>query len=232
MALDQSQKDKIINALRQLDHSNEDHWSEDGMPRVSVIQKLTNDPSVRRIDVNEVAPGFVRQVPTETGVISAADEPIVKDGGDIVTDSAVIVTDGPVPDRAALQAKVDGLETEHQQNLRDAQDLQRKDQNTLKALVTARQDLASKFPRVTHSQMVQDYLRSEHQKRMDAAAGQRARQNGDMPADIGRGSGKRVGSDRPYAMGPNGKLVRPMSRLEMARQRGVPSGPGASPAGR
>lgn len=54
-------KETIITALSQLDHSNNDHWVDDGLPRTSVVQKLANDPTIRRQDINEAAPGFARK---------------------------------------------------------------------------------------------------------------------------------------------------------------------------
>lgn len=219
MALDQIQKDKIIAALRKLDHNNPEHWSDDGSPRVSVIQNFANDPAIRRTDVNETAPGFIRMTDEGVGGAPAVEgnggAPAEAQGGGEPTEGEIAASIDVT--RETLQDRVNGLVAQHEQNLRDVQDLQRKDQETLKALQAAREDMGMKFPRITAAQNIQDFLRSENQKRVDAAALVRARNNGEMPADFGHGTGKRIGNNKPYATGADGKLVRPMSRLEIAR---------------
>lgn len=59
-------QEDIIKALTQLDSGNDEHWTDDGLPRVDVVQKLLKDPDVRRKDINEASPGFSRAVPGQT----------------------------------------------------------------------------------------------------------------------------------------------------------------------
>ena len=230
MALDQTFKDKIANALSQLDHSNPEHWVEDGLPRTSVVQQLANDPNIRRTDINEVAPGFARLDPaTHPETIEVAAKPIepiisaVEDEGPALTTTR----DEARRHTTMCEQALANAEKEHQ--VSTANVLKRRQE-----LSAARQDENLRFPRVTHSQMVQDYLKSSNEQRRLEAEGRRAAQNGNMPADYGRGAGqgfgKRMGSTVPYATGPDGLLVRPLSRLDIARARGVPSvGVGAVP---
>lgn len=51
-------KEKIQEALLKLDTSNENHWTQDGLPRLDTIKILASDPSLTRETVSEAAPGF------------------------------------------------------------------------------------------------------------------------------------------------------------------------------
>lgn len=243
MSLDQTQKDKIATALAQLDHSNPEHWADDGLPRTSVVQQLANDQSIRRVDINETAPGFARVVPgagtggldtdppeeIQTGSkVVSAENGTEESGAPTVKETGLIsaIDDSADTSREGLRRRVVAAEQAVAENEKAIQRLQANHVQLHKALRQARQDEVTRYPRVSEAQMIQDHLRSEHQKRVDAAQarGGVAPQNGAMPADFGRGHGKRVGSAVPYARGPNGLLVRPMSRLEIARQGGVRGG--------
>jgi hypothetical protein len=59
-------QEDIIKALIQLDSGNDEHWTDDGLPRVDIVQKLLKDPDVRRKDINDAKPGFSRAVPGQT----------------------------------------------------------------------------------------------------------------------------------------------------------------------
>jgi len=50
-------------AVTQLDSTNDDHWTVDGLPRVDVVAAIMNKPDLGRRDLNEFASGMVR--PTE-----------------------------------------------------------------------------------------------------------------------------------------------------------------------
>lgn len=77
----------IREVLKSLDHSNDTLWTDDGSPLVGIVQKLTNDSTVTRAQINEAEPGFNRIVtvavedeagedPTE-GIGTAPDPSIV-----------------------------------------------------------------------------------------------------------------------------------------------------------
>lgn len=59
-------KEDIVAALLKLDSGNDNHWTDDGAPRVDIVQQLTGDNDVRRKDINEASPGFSRAVPGAT----------------------------------------------------------------------------------------------------------------------------------------------------------------------
>ena len=51
----------IIDALKKLDVSNDNHWTVDGQPRLDTVKMLAADPSVTRDTLNEIAPDFNRE---------------------------------------------------------------------------------------------------------------------------------------------------------------------------
>lgn len=51
----------IIDALKKLDVSNDNHWTVDGQPRLDTVKMLASDPSVTRDTLNAVAPDFNRE---------------------------------------------------------------------------------------------------------------------------------------------------------------------------
>lgn len=53
-------KEDILTALTQLDSGDNGHWTDDGLPRVDVIQTIMKDPTVTRKDIKEAALGFAR----------------------------------------------------------------------------------------------------------------------------------------------------------------------------
>jgi len=54
-------KQAIAEALQSLDHTNDAHWTDDGSPLVSEIQRLANDKTITRAQINEALPGFARK---------------------------------------------------------------------------------------------------------------------------------------------------------------------------
>lgn len=51
---------ELIQALSQLDVDDDDHWTADGMPRMDVLQRLTETPDLKRGDVTNAAPELTR----------------------------------------------------------------------------------------------------------------------------------------------------------------------------
>ena len=60
---DSTQRDEDIRlALELLEPSNDESWTEEGLPRVEVICGLMNDDTVTREEIEAALPGFVREV--------------------------------------------------------------------------------------------------------------------------------------------------------------------------
>lgn len=51
---------KIRTALAQLDAANDQHWTEDGLPREGIVRKLASDNTISRKDISDAQPGFQR----------------------------------------------------------------------------------------------------------------------------------------------------------------------------
>lgn len=57
--------EKIAAALRQLDPTNDNHWTGDGLPRLETVRLLLGDSSLSRETVTHAAPGFTRHSATQ-----------------------------------------------------------------------------------------------------------------------------------------------------------------------
>lgn len=51
---------KIVETLNKLDPNNENHWTQDGLPRLDTIKILASDPTLTRDQVTAAAPDFNR----------------------------------------------------------------------------------------------------------------------------------------------------------------------------
>jgi len=56
-------KEKIIEALKQLDLENDDHFTNDGSPRIDVVVELSGVKGLKRGDITGAAPAFSRDNP-------------------------------------------------------------------------------------------------------------------------------------------------------------------------
>jgi hypothetical protein len=71
-------KEAIAEALQSLDQTNDALWTDDGAPLVAEIQRLTNDKTITRAQINEALPGFARkQKDSVTEDVQPDDEPDV-----------------------------------------------------------------------------------------------------------------------------------------------------------
>lgn len=53
--------EKLSSALEQLDHDNDEHWDEDGLPALDAIEGIMEETGIQRADVSEANVGFERQ---------------------------------------------------------------------------------------------------------------------------------------------------------------------------
>jgi hypothetical protein len=60
MTNDLSPKDKILAALSQLDPNDDSHWNTDGLPNTGTVQRVANDQTIKRGDIQNARPGFDR----------------------------------------------------------------------------------------------------------------------------------------------------------------------------
>ena len=50
----------VVSALKTLDPDNEMHWTEDGLPKVKLVQSLTEQTKLKRADIEAAWPEFTR----------------------------------------------------------------------------------------------------------------------------------------------------------------------------
>ena len=50
----------LISVLRDMDHDDDDIWTDDGLPRMEYIEAMMGDNSIKRKDVTDAAPHFSR----------------------------------------------------------------------------------------------------------------------------------------------------------------------------
>lgn len=166
---------KIRAALAQLDPKNDAHWTDDGLPRTGVVQKLASDPNLSRKEIQDAQPGFQRE-PTKPAVTAGDDlDPLtgepgsgtgVLDGGDPTKNTGDLMSEAEV--RAILEGNVkDAVQAldDAQQGVREAHALVTTRQNEL---VSARADLTREFPPMTPAENIKAYIASEVAQRARA----------------------------------------------------------------
>lgn len=60
---------KLLVALTALAVANDNHWTQDGAPRLDTVKMLAGDPSITREQINAAAPGFSRTNPVVPGAV-------------------------------------------------------------------------------------------------------------------------------------------------------------------
>jgi len=55
-----AQPQGILDALKQLNPKNDEHWTNEGRPRIDAVERILGDSTITRARINEVAPDFVR----------------------------------------------------------------------------------------------------------------------------------------------------------------------------
>lgn len=56
---------KIVEVLEALDHADPREWTEDGFPRLDLVQDRADDETITEADVKEAAPGYRRAPPSK-----------------------------------------------------------------------------------------------------------------------------------------------------------------------
>jgi len=211
----ESLNDKIKLALGQLDHANPEHWTDDGLPRTGVVQKLANDPTIKRVDINNASPGFTRndgKTSADTAKASATTSAEGSGGASAENaDGGTTLGDVEMSEDEVKQV-LDGRINECQADLDNARQMiadgRKLETDSIKALAAARRDRASRFPPMTVTQNIKQYLNAEGERRALAA--------GALPARIDQAAqqGNSRGWKRPTrpAIGTDGVLVQPAGR--------------------
>lgn len=81
---------KILDAVRQLDPTNDNHWTTDGLPRLETVRMLAGDASISRDAVEAAAPGFNKASAKEQALQGNGAQ-----GNGAGTDGVVVVPTNP-----------------------------------------------------------------------------------------------------------------------------------------
>ena len=132
---------KILEALAKLDPTNDNHWTNDGLPRIETIRMLAADQTITREAITAEAPNFSRQTAKlETPV--ATEEPaevIEKDYPAMIAEGRHYLQDA-ITARDEAQARVDHI------------------QNKLDELISEQQAFA---PTESNADAIRSYLNSQ-----------------------------------------------------------------------
>lgn len=166
------QTQKIRDALKQLDVSDNSHWTDDGLPRTGVVAKIAVDTTITRQQISAAWPGFQRnptlkptaKLPAEdplTGELAAAEQfdPATADGELMTEDEVREILNQRVVDAIAA-------ETAAQDKIKDGT---RELAESRKRVAIARTEYAREFPPKTQAQNIKEYLAGELRRRAEAA---------------------------------------------------------------
>lgn len=154
--------EKIQAALSQLDHSNNDHWTPDGSPRTSVVQRIVNDHTITKAQIAAASPGFVRQVgdamgdpPEETGRGGPKDV----DGGTTLA-APPANPNKEKPSLDYLQGAINAAKAAIDASMRKEADARDEQGAARRALDKAVADLQRHYPPITRAELVQAHLKN------------------------------------------------------------------------
>ncbi len=163
-------KAQILAALAQLDHNDPGHWTDDGLPRTSVVQKLASAPEVKRSDIEAAAPSFMRNDPQAAPDTSAKPEADIKADVNVEIDAAPVVVeeDNWSPDeREAADMKVQAAETRKQVADAALVAARKELHDATKAHDKAIQERNTAFPPLSAADNIKQFLASEQRKRAE-----------------------------------------------------------------
>lgn len=206
---------QITDALAKLDHANPEHWTDDGLPRTSAVQKLVGDATIKRSDIQAAAPDFARKLPTDAegaaltlegngGIKSAPQapiEPVIKDEDEPLTEDEVkMILDQNVHDADQALASAVANVTEAERIVREAQ----------KAFAAAREAKQSAFPPISAAENIRQHLARE-QARL------RERVEGRAPPNAGDPLRRYSRPERQFTL-PDGRVVTAGPRMQTSRK--------------
>lgn len=223
MPNDTSPKDKIIAALSQLEPNDDSHWNSDGLPNTGAIQRIVNDQTIKRGDIQNARPGFDREMAraeaqAKGGPADFEEAPGGGTGGLTSTTKAeavaavadsqeVEISDDQL--RAMLAKRVKTAEAKIEQGRQMARDAAVMQQQGLDESNAARRDLHKYFPPMTAAQNIKAHLVAENAARAERVARQGAASHLDAVRRAPTGS-----INRGYG---NGASRGAFSRREAAR---------------
>lgn len=174
-------KNDLVEILQNLDHADDSHWTDDGLPIVKIVQELTGDKTITRAQLNDAAPGFSRKVGDagiagdETGGAPASEVQASDDG--LFDDRMDPDIDGPgVPlteeeAEAILRRRVSDSELALEASRKAIADAQAEFIRASKRVDRSRADLNRRFPPLGFSENIQQHLAKQQQLLMERVTG-------------------------------------------------------------
>jgi hypothetical protein len=187
MANDLSPKDKILAALAQLDPNNDSHWNTDGLPNTGTVQRIANDQTIKRGDLQNARPGFDRDTALAEAKANAPapaefdEAPAAPGGGTggltsavkaeaVAAGEEVEITDDQL--RALLAKRVKDAEQKIEQGRQMARDAVVMQQQGVEETNAARREFHKYFPPMTQAQNIKAHLAAENAARAARVASQ------------------------------------------------------------
>lgn len=181
-------KEAIKQILESLDHTNDALWTDDGSPMVAEIQRLANDKTITRGQINEALPGFARKTKESIAEEVQPDAENITDPGPL--DAAAATSDEddfdftdltPEQDQARLRAIALARVQDAELAVSDAKeavaDAQRRvvlaEQRHTRALIL----FSSKFPAMSASENIQQHLARQQEILREKVTGSRFEPN-------------------------------------------------------
>jgi hypothetical protein len=196
---------KVLDALAKLDPANDSHWTNDGLPKTSVVQQIAKDTTIQRPDIQNARPGFDR----EAAKALAQTDPLAEnfEGDPAQTEAPKPVVSQELPgDNKAVPVEAETVEisdeqlvalldkriktaedkiTNGRQQEADAQLMQNQGHDELRA---ARRDKNKYFPPITQSENVKSYIEASNAERAERVRQQGAASHLDALRRPGGGS--------------------------------------------
>lgn len=174
-------KNALVEILQNLDHADDSHWTDDGLPIVKIVQELTGDKTITRAQLNDAAPGFSRKVELASETVEGnngapASEVQASDDG-LFDDRMDPDIDGPgVPlteeeAEAILRRRVSDSELALEASRKAIADAQAEFIRASKRVDRARADLNRRFPPLGFSENIQQHLAKQQQLLMERVTG-------------------------------------------------------------
>jgi hypothetical protein len=146
-------------ALLKLDVDNDNHWTEQGLPRIETLKFLTGDVSITRESINTTAPGFNRSNREIADVAPEVTTSVVIEAPVVVEPIAVIEEQVPVVQTLEEGLRIAQLELD--QLVQEFGLLQNQVFEKTKEVHSLAEQVANAKPVETSQTAIQSYLRSE-----------------------------------------------------------------------
>ncbi len=163
---------EIKEALAQLDHANDEHWTADGAPRVEVVAELTGNKDLKRKDITDAAPKFTRQTEKDEDVAEQAEESLAPE---TVEQALALKAEDFVADRGLFPAAIKLMDDHINDMVNEINDLKIEVERVRAQLASLRQFEIDTSPKINANSAFikrQNEIRAAKVAKRQAALGQ------------------------------------------------------------